>query len=398
MRMDFRFSAEEEAFRREVREFLDREIPERWRELGYGLWEETDESWAITKAWNRKLGEKGWLAPSWPKEYGGQARSLIEQLILDEEMAYHGTPTGIETVMTIGWVCPTIMIFGTEEQKRDYLPQAAKGDIVFCLGYSEPGAGSDLAGLQTRAVEDGDVYVINGQKIFTSVAHRADYCWLAARTDPDAPKHKGISIFVVDMKTPGITVRPLINMLGFHSFNEIFFDDVRIPNENLVGEKDRGWYQLAVALDFERSGVGMPAGARRTLEELVEYCKETQCNGEPLAKDPVIRHKLSERAVEIEVNRLICYRITWMQSKGIIANYEASMGKLFSSELLHRLANTGMQILGLHGQLDRGSKWAPLRGKIARAYLSSHSIGIGGGTSEIQRNIIAMRGLGLPRE
>lgn len=396
--MDFRFSAEEEAFRREVREFLDSEIPERWRELGYGVWEETDESWAITKAWNRKLGEKGWLALSWPKEYGGQARSLIEQLILDEEMAYHGTPTGIETVMTIGWVCPTIMIFGTEEQKRDYLPRAAKGDIVFCLGYSEPGAGSDLAGVQTRAVEDGDVYVVNGQKIFTTVAHRADYCWLAARTDPDAPKHKGISMFVVDMKTPGITVRPLINMLGFHSFNEVFFDDVRVPKENLVGEKDRGWYQLAVALDFERSGVGMPAGAKRTLEELVEYCKETQCNGEPLARDPVIRHKLSERAVEIEVNRLICYRITWMQSKGIIANYEASMGKLFSSELLYRLANTGMQILGLQGQLDRGSKWAPLRGKIAREYLSSHSIGIGAGTSEIQRNIIAMRGLGLPRE
>jgi len=395
--MDFRFTEKEEAFRQEVLYFLEREVPPRWKELGLGLWEETEESFAITRAWNHKLGDKGWLAITWPEEYGGLGRSHIDQLILDEEMAYFGTPTGIETMMTISWVGPTIMIYGTEQQKTNYLRRAARGEIVFCIAYSEPQAGSDLAALQTRAVEDGDDYVVNGQKVFTTIAHFADYCWLAARTDPDVPKHRGITMFIVDMKTPGITVRPLINMLGFHSFNEVFFDDVRIPKENVVGEKNRGWYQLAVALDFERSGVSVPAAARRMLEHLVEYCKETRRNGEPIAKDPIIRQKLAEMAIEIETDRLLCYRVTWMQSKGIIANYEASMAKLFGAELLHRIANIGTQILGSYSQLDRGSKWAPLGGMIARAYLSSHSVGIGGGTSEIQRNIIAMRGLGLPR-
>lgn len=394
--MDFRFTAEEEAFRTEVHGYLQREIPDRWKELGYGVWEETDESWAITKAWNRKLGDRGWLALTWPREYGGQARSHIDQLILDEEMAYVGTPTGIETMMTIGWVCPAIMIFGTEEQKKSYLRRAAAGEIVFCIGYSEPGAGSDLASLQTRAIEDGDHYVINGQKIFTTIAHRADYCWLAARTDPHAPKHRGISIFVVDMKTQGITVHPLINMLGFHSFNEVFFDDVRIPRESLVGLKNRGWYQLAVALDFERSGVAIPAASKRAIEELVMYCAERKRNGQPLAQDPITRGRLAELAVESEVLRMLCYRVAWLQSKGMVPNYEASMSKVFGSDLLYRVANVGMQILGLHCQLDRGSKWAPLGGRIARAYLTALSIGIGGGTSEIQRSIIAIRGLGLP--
>ncbi len=396
--MHFQFTPNEEAFRKEVRYYLEREIPKRWRELGFGLWEETDESWAITRDWNRKLGEKGWLAVAWPKEYGGQERPVMEQVVFNEEMTYQGAPTGVETMMTIGWVCPTIMIYGTEEQKQEYLRKAAKGEIVFCIGYSEPGAGSDLASLTTRAVADGDDYVINGQKIFTTMAHRADYCWLAARTDPDAPKHQGISMFIVPMNTPGVTVRPLTNILGFHSFNEVFFDDVRIPKENLVGEKNRGWYQLAIALNFERSGVAAPAGAKRMLEELVEYVKETRRNGEVLAKDPLVRHKLADLAVEIEVCRMLCYRIAGMQSKGLIPIHEASMGMLFGSELMRHLTTAGMQILGLHGLLNRGSKWAPLSGAIMRGHLASLSLGVGGGTSEIQRNIIATRGLGLPRE
>ncbi|MBW1680468.1 MAG: acyl-CoA dehydrogenase family protein [Deltaproteobacteria bacterium] len=396
--MDFSFTAEQERFRREVREYLEREVPPRWKELGYLIWEETDESWDITRQWNRKLGEKGWLALTWPRVYGGQERSHIDQLILDEEMARAGTPTGIETAITIGWVCPTIMLFGTEEQKLRYLPDAAKGRIIFCLGYSEPNAGSDLAAVRTTAVEDGDHYVINGQKVWTTVAHRADYCWLAARTDPDAPKHKGVSMFVVDMKSPGITVKPLINILGFHSFNEVFFDEVRVPKENLVGQKNMGWYQLAVALDFERSGVGTPARMHRTIDRLVAYCRQTRRNGRLLSEDPVIRKKLARLSVEAEVLRLLCYRITWIQEKGKTPNYEASLTKVFASELLDRLANTGMEILGPYGMLDRGSPRAALRGEILRLYLTSPSMGIGGGTSEIQRNIIAMRGLGLPRK
>jgi len=396
--MDFSFTREQAAFRSEVRGFLQREIPQKWKELGYTIWEETDESWAITRAWNRKLGEKGWLALTWPKEYGGLERSHVEQLILDEEMAAADAPTGIETAITIGWVCPTIMLFGTEEQKMAYLPHAARGEIIFCLGYSEPNAGSDLAAVRTGAVEDGDEFVINGQKVWTTVAHRADYCWLAARTDPDAPKHKGVSMLVVDMKSPGVTIRPLINILGFHSFNEVFFDNVRIPKKNLVGQKNMGWYQLAIALDYERSGVGRSAWVKQIIKGLVQYCKQTRRNGRLLAEDPVIKKKLARLAVDTEVLRLLCYRITWIQTKGKVPNYEASVTKVFGSELMARLSNVGMQILGPYSQLDRDSKWAALKGSMLRLFLTSPSMGIGGGTSEIQRSIIAMRGLGLPRK
>jgi alkylation response protein AidB-like acyl-CoA dehydrogenase len=395
--MRFQFTREEEQFRSEVKAFLQKEVPVRWKELGYQIWEETDESWAITRAWNRKLGEKRWLALTWPREYGGLGRSHVEQFILDEEMAFAGTPTGIETAITIGWVCPTIMIHGSEEQKQNYIPAAARGDITFCLGYSEPNAGSDLAALRTMAKADGDDFLVNGQKVWTTIAHRADYCWLAARTDPEVPKHKGISMFIVDMKTPGITVRPLINMTGFHSFNEVYFDNVRVPGKNLVGQKDRGWYQLAMALDFERSGVGTPARVKRLVEKLVQYCKETKRDGRLLAEDQGIRRPLAQLAVEAEVLRILCYRITSCQTKGKVPNTEASVSKVFGADLLRRTTDAAMHILGPFSQIDRGSKWAPLQGEVLRLFLTSPSMGIGGGTNEIQKSIIATRGLGLPR-
>ena len=396
--MDFRFTDEEEAFREEVRQWLKKEIPQRWIELAPGIWEETEESWALSRQFQRKLGQKGWIAPAYPKEYGGLEMSHTKRLILAEELAYSGAPIGIEVEITVNWVTPTIMLYGTEKQKKDYVTRVAKGDLIFCLGYSEPDAGSDLAALQTRVVEDADEYVINGQKTWCSYGHYADYCWLAARTDPDVPKHKGISMFVVDMKTPGITVRPLINILNRHSFNEVFFDDVRIPKDNLVGEKNMGWYQLAVALDFERSSIGTAAINQRIIEELVQYAKETKCNGGTLADDPLIRNELAGVAVENEVLRMMCYRIAWMYSKGLHPSYESSMSMVFGSELIRRLSNVGMRILGSYGQLDVGSKWAVLNARIMRMYLSSISMGVGGGSNEIQRNIIAMRGLGLPRQ
>ncbi|HIE16578.1 MAG TPA: acyl-CoA dehydrogenase [Dehalococcoidia bacterium] len=395
--MDFSFSEEEEQFRQEVRLWLKREIPARWFELDPGMWEETEESWAISREFQRKLGQKGWLAPAYPKEYGGLELSHTKRLILAEELAYNRAPVSVEVEITVNWVAPTIMLFGTEKQKKDYITRVARGEIIFCLGYSEPDAGSDLAALQTRAVEVGDEYVINGQKIWCSYGHLADYCWLAARTDPDAPKHKGISMFIVDMKTPGITIRPLINILNHHSFNEVFFDDVRIPKENLVGQKNNGWYQLVIALDFERSSIGVAARQQRIIEELVQYAKETKRNGEPISNDPLVRNELAGIAVENEVLRMMCYRIAWMYSKNLHPSYESSMTMVFASEVTRRLANVGMRILGHYGQLDRDSKWAPLQGRIMRMYLSSLSIGVGGGSNEIQRNIIAMRGLGLPR-
>ena len=396
--MDFKFTEDEEKFRREVRQWLEQEIPQRWIELDPGIWEETEESWALAREFQRKLGRKGWLAPSCPKEYGGLELSHMKRLILAEELAYSRAPLSIEVEVTVNWVTPSIVLFGTEEQKKNYVGSVAKGDIIFCLGYSEPNAGSDLASLQTRGVEVGEEYVINGQKTWCSYGHLADYCWLAARTDPDARRHEGISIFIVDMKTPGITVRPLINVLNRHSFNEVFFDDVHIPKENLVGQKNKGWYQLVIALDFERSSIGYAAANQRTIEELIKYAKETTRNGEPLAKDPLVRNELAQLVVENEVARMMAYRIAWMFSKGLHPSYESSMSMVFISEVMRRTANAGMRILGHYGELDRDSKWAVMNARIMRMCLSSLSIGVGGGSNEIQRNIIAIRGLGLPRK
>lgn len=396
--MDFKFTEDEEVFRREVRQWLEQEILQRWIELDPGIWEETEESWALAREFQRKLGQKGWLAPSYPKEYGGLELSHMKRLILAEELAYSRAPLSIEVEVTVNWVAPSIILFGTEKQKKDYVSSIAKGAIIFCLGYSEPNAGSDLASLQTRAVEVGDEYVINGQKTWCSYGHLADYCWLAARTDPDASKHEGISIFIVDMKTPGITIRPLINILDRHSFNEVFFDDVHIPKENLVGQKNKGWYQLMIALDFERSSIGYAAANQRIIEELIKYAKETTRNGEPLANDPLIRNELAQLAVENEVARMMAYRIAWMFSKGLHPSYESSMSMVFISDVMRHTANVGVRILGHYGELDRDSKWAVMNARIMRMCLSSLSIGVGGGSNEIQRNIIAMRGLGLPRK
>jgi alkylation response protein AidB-like acyl-CoA dehydrogenase len=396
--MDFKFTEDEEAFRREVRLWLQQEIPQRWIELDPGIWEETEESWALAREFQRKLGRKGWLAPAYPKEYGGLELSHMKRLMLAEELAYNRTPISIEEEITVNWVGPSIMLFGTEKQKKEYLTKIAKGEIIFCLGYSEPNAGSDLASLQTRAAEVGDEYVINGQKTWCSYGHLADYCWIAARTDPGASRHEGISIFIVDMKTPGITVRPLINILNRHSFNEVFFDDVRIPKENLVGQKNKGWYQLVIALDLERSSIGYAAGNQRIIEELVNYVKETRRTGEPLAKDPLMRNELAQLVVENEVARMMAYRIAWMFSKGLHPSHESSMSMVFVSEVMRRTANAGMRILGHYGELDRDSKWVVMNARMMRMCLSSLSIGVGGGSNEIQRNIIAMRGLGLPRK
>jgi len=395
--MDFGFTKEDEAFRQEVREWLRKEIPPRWYELNPGLWEESDEIWSVYCQYNRKLAEKRWFAPAFPLEYGGMDATFMQQLILAEEKALARAPITIAEAVSTQMVGPTILLYGDEEQKKKYLTAIGAAELVFCLGYTEPGAGSDLAAVQTRATEDGDDFVINGQKIFTTFAHRADYIWLAARTDPDVPKHRGISMFIVDMKTPGITVRPLINILGFHSFNEVFFDDVRVPKTALVGEKNRGWYYLMTALNFERSGIGGPASLRVLLQWLVKYAKETPGDGGVLADDPVIQQKLAEMATEIAVSRVLSLRVADLQCRGLIPSYEVSVAMVCGSELLRRFAKTAGEILGLYGQLRKDPKWEPLMGQIQHSYLAMIPVGIGAGASEIQRNIIAILGLGLPR-
>ncbi|MBM3945801.1 MAG: acyl-CoA dehydrogenase [SAR202 cluster bacterium] len=393
--MDFRFAPEEEAFRAQVKTFIRDVLPPDWEAQegeGYG----SPEAIARTKATVKKVAERGWLTMAWPREYGGMAAPHMQQMVFQEEAAYHSLPTDAG-VGAVSWVAPVLMRYGTEEQKQQHLTPIARGERFWCTLYSEPGTGSDLAGLQTRAVRDGDEYVINGSKIWTSAGHVADYGWLAARTDPDAPKHRGISLFLLDMKSPGVTVRPVINMAGVHSFNQVYFDNVRVPAVNLVGEENRGWYTVAVALDFERSGVGRSASARRVFEQMLAYAKETERDGAPIAGDPIFRNRFVEMSIEIEVSRWLSYQIAWMQSRNLVPNKEASIAKLFGSEVSQHLYGLGMDMLGMFGQLEKGSKWAPLHGKVMRGYLSAFSATIGAGTSEIQRNIIATRGLGLPR-
>ncbi len=395
--MEFRFGPEEEAFRQELREFLRQEWPEEAlgdaaeSPLGYGGGRGLNE----IKAFQKKLAQKGWLTMAWPKEYGGQGANIWRQVIYSEEMAYHRAPHQLG--VGPDRVGPTIMLYGTEEQKQEHLPPIARAEVIWCQGFSEPGAGSDLASLQTTAVLEGDYFVVNGQKIWTSLAHVADWMILLARTDPHAPKHKGISYFLVDMKTPGITVRPLYDMTGRHAFNQVFFDNVRIPRKNLVGELNRGWYVAAATLDFERSGINRVMAGIRTYEELVQYAKETKVGTRPLMSLPQVRHKLAELKVEFEVGRMLAYRVASIQAQGKIPNQEASISKLFGSELQQRLAAAGVSILGLGGQLRPGSKWAPLAGRLADYFLAAVSTTIAAGTSEIMRNIIAIRGLGLPR-
>jgi len=392
--MEFKFSPQEDALREEVRGFLRQELPAGWDtdplEAG------TDEAWQFSRAFVKKLGRKGWIAFNWPKEYGGYGASIMEQVIYNEEMAYGRAP--MVNLFGVNMIGPTLIVYGSEEQKKQHLSGITSGDVMWCQGYSEPGAGSDLASLQTRAVRDGDDYVINGQKIWTSAAHRADWIFLLARTDPDAPKHRGISMFLLEMKTPGISVRPLVNLAGQLGFNEVFFDNVRVPAKNMVGEENRGWYIGATLLDFERSNISGAAAARRSLEELIDYCRETGTGRGSAGRRDLERNSIADRWVEIEVGRYISYRVASIQAQGKIPNYEASVAKLYHSELGQRIAQTGVRVMGLHGQvLPESKKWARLAGRFAMAYMTSLGTTIAAGTSEIQRNIIATRGLGLPR-
>ena len=391
--MDFRFTTEEEAFRTEVQQFLRSELKPGWEEQfdaesEMGMAAQGD----FAKQFNKKLAERHWLALPWPREYGGLGANVMQQVIYNEEMAYTGAPTGFN--MGVAWVGPSLMIYGTEDQKKQFLPKITNLEHVWCTLYSEPASGSDLAALQTRAVRDGDEWVINGQKIWTSGAHRSNWGWLAARTDPEAPKHKGISMFLVPMDSPGISIRPLVNMAGQHGFNEVFFEDVRIPANYLVGQENQGWYQLAVALDFERSSIAGSARARRWWEDLVRFSREN--TGFARAR-PEVRHRISEVSIEIDIAKYLSYRVASLQQAGKIPNYEATIAKLYSSELGQRLARTGIELLGLYGQLHPKSRYALMKGRMERYYQLSVAETIAGGTSEVMRGVAAIRGLGLPR-
>jgi alkylation response protein AidB-like acyl-CoA dehydrogenase len=394
--MDFSWNSEEQAFRERVRTFLR----ENWRDTGAEgeTDEETGQGGARRRGrdFEKRLAEHGWLTMAWPKEYGGRDASHVEQMIFAEECALKGAPTGGQGARMVG---PMLIIHGNEEQKKEHLPKIAAGDVAWCQGFSEPGAGSDLASLQTRAIRDGDEYVINGQKIWTSGAQHSDWIHVLTRTDPDAPKHRGISYFMLDMKTPGITIRPIEQMHGARGFNETFFEDVRVPAKNRLGEEHRGWYVSTTTLDFERSGVHRAAGVERSFEPFLEYARQPNSAGEGrrVVDNPVARLNLADTATEIEIGRMFGYRVAWMQGKGLVPNYEASMSKAFNTELSQRNARRSINALGLYGGLRPGNPQAPLDGRYCITYISTVSATIAAGTSEIQRNIIATRGLGLPR-
>ncbi|MDE2933504.1 MAG: acyl-CoA dehydrogenase family protein [Chloroflexota bacterium] len=390
--MRFTHESDVESFRDEVRQFIADELPseeERQERALRGGFETVQEEYDYTMGFQKKLAERDWLAMAWPEEYGGGGASHMRQLVYNEEMSYAGAPV---MNMGISWVGPSLMLYGTEDQKQKYIPPITSADQWWCTLYSEPGAGSDLASLQTSAIRDGDDYVINGQKIWTSGGHLSDWGWLAARTDPDAPKHKGISLLMLDMKSPGISVQPLVNIADQHSFNEVFFEDVRVPVEQRVGEENRGWYHLAVALDFERSGIAAYSGGRRNIERLTDIAEE---NPQLIEQRPGVRYELADRMVEVNVGTFLAYRVATMQAQGLLPNHEASASKLFGSELGQRIARTGMHLLGMAGQLRGDSSRFDI--DQAQNYLYTVSGTIAAGTSEIQRNIMATRGLGLPR-
>lgn len=392
--MEFRFTEEQEKLRQEIRQFLE-------EELKNGNFEVHCDAWmgGYSPEFSRKIGQRGWIGLCWPREWYGQGKSYMDRMVLTEEIVRYGAPAAAH------WFAdrqmgPSIIRYGSDEQKEYFLPRIARGELVFGIGMSEPEAGCDLASLRTKATEDGDSYILNGQKVWTSGAHHIDYLYLIARTDPEAPRHKGISEFIVDMHLPGIEVRPLIDMTGGHHYNEVFLDNVRVPRSSMVGEINHGWYQIAEQLDYERSGVERLMTNYPIYQDLIEYAKQTNHGGKPLAEQATVRNRLADLTVRYEVGRLLTYRVAWVLDQGRPPTTEAAMAKAFCTSFEQYMVHVATQIPGLYGQLRQGSKWIPpaFRESAAESYLFSPGYTIQGGTSEILKNITAIRGLQLPTQ
>ena len=390
--MRFDFTPEESDFRRKLSAFLDDALPADW----HGPADESrDDHWALNQQIKKGLADRGWFVMSWPTEYGGADSSPMMNTIFAEEMAYRRAP-GHDRFGT-RMLGPTLMRFGSDSQRAEHLGAIARGEVQWCQGYSEPNSGSDLASLQTRAVIDGDNFIVNGAKIWTSLAHRADMMFMLVRTDPDAAPHKGISLLLVDMKTPGIQVLPIINMAGVHSFNQVVFDDVRVPQANLVGDLNDGWRVGMTVLNFERSGIDYAVWARAALEELVDYVKNDDSLISTVKTGPEVRGKLASLNTEIEAARLLCYDVAWRQGQGEVPSAEASISKVAGTEIYAKVLDYGTELLGMYGVLEPGSEQAELQGNFLKMRLFATSGPILAGTNEIQKNIIAQRGLNLPR-
>jgi alkylation response protein AidB-like acyl-CoA dehydrogenase len=399
--MDFSLTAQEETFRKELCDWLDanmKELRERQRRQGPPNPEGEPEAQEFTRWWHRKLYDAGYVGIAWPQEYGGRGATLMEQVIFNEEMAKRRAPGGVGG-LGIGWAGPTIIVHGSEEQKKRFLPKILSGEEVWCQAFSEPEAGSDLANSQTRAVEDGDDYVVNGQKVWTTGGMRADWAILLAKTefDPEVPRHHTFSYFLMDMHAPGVTVRPLREITGAAAFGETFLDNVRIPRNLMVGKKNQGWYISMGTLEFERSNSASAIQSLTTITNLIELAQKVKRNGQALSKDPLARQKIAQFYIEANVGKYLGLRALTRQLRGMTPGPESSVGSLLAMELGQRIEDFAMYLEGPYSQLVRGSKHAVDNGAWQRSFLASRGRTIMTGTSEIKRNIIAQRTLGLPR-
>ena len=393
--MDLNLTAEELSFRDELRAWLKANVPKDWDEFREAAMEPRFE---YLKIWQRKLYEGGWAGLSWPKAYGGRGASLMQQVIFWQEMALADAPP-MANVLGLGLIGPTIIAFGTEAQKTRFLRKILSAEEIWCQGFSEPDAGSDLANLRCEGRLEGDHYVVNGQKVWNSYGWPADWCELVVRTDPNVPKHKGITMLLVDMKTPGVEVRPLRQMTGETEFNEIFFHDVRVPVENLVGKVNEGWAAAIGTLMHERGtfGAGLQIIYQRNMARLIELSRTIQHNGRPAAQDPLMRQKLAQCYAEIEIMRMNQMRAFSRINATGVPGPEGSIQKIFWSELNQRFQQVAQELLGPYGQLEGDDPHAIDKGAWSYGYLRTRGNTIEAGTSEIQRNIIGHFVLGLPK-
>jgi alkylation response protein AidB-like acyl-CoA dehydrogenase len=396
--MDLTLTPAEERFRAECRAWLEAHVPRQWHDPAFRDALSPAEELAFLKEWQRSLHAGGWLGLTWPAEYGGRGATSMEQVLFNQEMARIKAPP-IINVLGLVIAGPTLIVHGTEEQKRRYLPPILNAEEIWCQGFSEPNSGSDLASLATRAVLDGDAFVVTGQKIWNSYGHIAQQCLLLVRTDVEAPKHRGISALIVDMRSPGITVKPLRQITGEAEFNEVFFDQVRVPRANLVGALNDGWNVAITILMFERLNTAslLEIQTKIALDELLDTARRTRRNGRPATEDPLLRQKLAQVFIEVEILRLSTYRSITRLQRGQRPGPEGSIDKLFWSETSQRLFEVAMEVLGPYGQLVKGSPWAVDGGRWPHQFLRSRADTIAGGTSEIMRNIIGERVLGLPK-
>jgi alkylation response protein AidB-like acyl-CoA dehydrogenase len=393
--MDLNLTAEEKQFRDELRTWLETNVPKDWNE-----WREKpiEESFPYLRAWQRKLYEGGWAAVSWPKEYGGRSASLMQQSIFWEEMARLEAPP-MANSLGLGLIGPTIIAYGTDAQKQRYIPKILSAEEIWCQGFSEPNAGSDLASLQTEAHLDGDHYVVNGQKVWTSYGWVGDWCELVVRTDANVPKHKGLTVLLIDMKSVGVEVRPLRQMTGESEFGEIFFRDVRVPKENVLGKLNDGWNVAVSTLMYERGSYGARLHLlfKRNIGRLIELARTLPRNGHTAAQDPLMRQKLAQCYAEIEIMRLNQMRAFGRITATGVPGPEGSIQKIFWSELNQRVQQIAQELLGPYGLLQAGDPLAPDKGIWSYGYLRTRGNTIEAGTSEVQRNIIGHFVLGLPR-